>query len=343
MRVHPWHIWLKETREMRGLTAKHCAEVSKISASQWSKWEAGAVTRNVETLRRVAIALQVPVEEVFEKAGIDVADAKALLLGEFERRMLDERESKEKVGLAAAKTIFEIENKRLLANDGTSIIYCMSPFLEQWADRRSGDGLELHTNNTQLVDEVRQAAEAALFRQRSLMVDLTLAPGRFDVRDRATTGRHTIAWFRGTAPSCTCILATTGLDAQTLGPFARGEESARIKLAMMKEAPFLIVLASASKLASSAAELGSPDRSIYREMASAWRYRLQQRETLYVISDLHPEVAELLDEGVSGTGDNVLPAALQQELENARFLRSKLGNQFVIAGTAPSSARTAKQ
>jgi hypothetical protein len=139
---------------------------------------------------------------------------------------------------------------------------------------------------------------------------------------------------KGNAYNSTCILATSGLDAQAQGPFAHGEEAARIKLPIVQDAAFLFVLASGSKLTKTANEMFARDHHLYREMAYAWEQRLKRPETLWVVSDLDEKVTPLVDAEAGHPEEAALSAALQTQLKNARFLRNALRSQFIIAPPA---------
>ena len=60
--------WLKETRRQRGLTQQQAAEASEIARQQWIRLENGESGTRADTLKKIASALEVDVNEVYARA-----------------------------------------------------------------------------------------------------------------------------------------------------------------------------------------------------------------------------------------------------------------------------------
>jgi len=60
--------WLKETRLQRGLTQQQAADAADIARQQWIRLENGESGTRADTLKKIAAALQVEVNEVYARA-----------------------------------------------------------------------------------------------------------------------------------------------------------------------------------------------------------------------------------------------------------------------------------
>ena len=60
---------LREIRRMKGLTMKQVADMAKISEAAISLYERGLRTPNLSTAHKIADALGLTVDELFEKKG----------------------------------------------------------------------------------------------------------------------------------------------------------------------------------------------------------------------------------------------------------------------------------